>query len=161
MLWSPVSKAFCRSTNIPQAIYPSLRACLMFSVILIQVWSVENVLTSDSHHPKKLCYLLDWNPLKMMKNAFYFILKALSVLKTFWSCRKNGLIRKIRLTSKLMTSQPGLKTIAIHILPNISQSKGNQAKKFGKLIEYNRNIFLKKLCRKWGKETSSRPFFIF
>ena len=26
-----------------------------------------------------------------------------------------------------MTSQPGLQTIAIHILPNISQSKGNQA----------------------------------
>ena len=25
-----------------------------------------------------------------------------------------------------MTSQPGLQTIAIHILPNISQSKGNQ-----------------------------------
>ena len=24
-----------------------------------------------------------------------------------------------------MTSQPGLQTIAIHILPNISQSKGN------------------------------------
>ena len=26
---------------------------------------------------------------------------------TFWSGRKNGLIRKIRLISKLMTSQPG------------------------------------------------------
>ena len=31
-----------------------------------------------------------------------------------------------------MTSQPGLQTIAIHILPNISQSKGNQTIK----IEY-------------------------
>ena len=30
------------------------------------------------------------------------------------------LIRKIRLNSKFMTSQPGLQTIAIHILPNIS-----------------------------------------
>ena len=46
-----------------------------------------------------------------------------------------------------MTSQPGLETMAIHILPNISQSKGNQTVKFGKLIEYNkRNIFLQKLC---------------
>ena len=45
-----------------------------------------------------------------------------------------------------MTSQPGLQTIAIHIMPNISQSKGNQSMKFGKLIEYNkRNIFLQKL----------------
>ena len=47
-----------------------------------------------------------------------------------------------------MTSQPGLQTIAIHILPNISQSKGNQLIKFGQLTEYNkRNIFLQTLCR--------------
>ena len=40
-----------------------------------------------------------------------------------------------------MTSQAGLQTIAIHILPNISQSKGNQTMKC-QLIEYNkRNIF--------------------
>ena len=39
-------------------------------------------------------------------------------------------------------SQIGLHAIAIHILPNISQSKGNQTKQFGQLIEYNkRNIF--------------------
>ena len=67
----------------------------------------------------------------------------------FWSCRKNGLIRKIRLTSKFMTSQPGSQTISIHILPDISQSKGNQIMKFGQLIEYNkRNIFFQKLCGK-------------
>ena len=35
----------------------------------------------------------------------------------------------------------------IHILPNISQNKGNQTMKFGQLIEYNkRNIFLQKSC---------------
>ena len=46
-------------------------------------------------------------------------------------------------------SQPGLQTIAMEILPNISQSKGNQTVKFDRLIEYNkRNIFLQKLCRK-------------
>ena len=93
-----------------------------------------------------------------MKNAFYFILKVLFVLKifrsqvfvtTFWSGRKNGLIRKIRLTSKFMTSQPGSQTFAIHILLDISQSKGNQTMRFGQLIEYNkRNIFLQKLCGK-------------
>ena len=38
-------------------------------------------------------------------------------------------------------SQPGLQTIAIHILPYISESKGNQTMKFGQLIEYNRDIF--------------------
>ena len=61
-----------------------------------------------------------------------------------------------------MMSQPGLQTIAIHKLPNISQNKGNQTTQFGLLIEYNKiNIFLQKLCRKWSKETSSRLLFIF
>ena len=61
-----------------------------------------------------------------------------------------------------MTSQPGLQTIGINILRNISQSKGNHIMKFGQLTEYNkRNIFLQKLCRKWGRETSSRPPFMF
>ena len=42
-----------------------------------------------------------------------------------------------------MTSQPGKQTIAVHILPNISRSKGDQTMKFGQYIEYNmRNIFL-------------------
>ena len=42
-----------------------------------------------------------------------------------------------------MMSRPGVQVIAIHILANISQSKGNQTMKFGQLIEYNkRNIFL-------------------
>ena len=49
-----------------------------------------------------------------------------------------------------MTSQPGLQTIDIHVLPNISQSKGNQAMKFGQLIEYNkRKNFFQKLYEKW------------
>ena len=53
-------------------------------------------------------------------------------------------------------------TITMHILLNISRSKCNQTMKFGQLIEcYKRNIFLQKSCRKWGKETSSRPLFIF
>ena len=116
---------------------------------------------SDFHLSKKLCYLVDWKPFKNDENAFYFVLKALFV-KTFWSCGKNDLIRKISLTSKFMTSQPGLQTISIGISDNISQSKGNQTMQFVQLIDYNkRNMFLQKLCRKWGKETSSRPLFIF
>ena len=47
-----------------------------------------------------------------------------------------------------MTSQPGLQTIAIHVLPIISQSKGNQTMKFGQLIEYNkRDIFFKNYAK--------------
>ena len=37
------------------------------------------------------------------------------------------------IASKFMTSQPGLQTIVIHMLPNISQRKGNQTMKFGQL----------------------------
>ena len=44
-----------------------------------------------------------------------------------------------------MTSQSGLQTVAIHIMPNFSQSKGNEKMKLGQLIEYSkRNI----LCGK-------------
>ena len=58
-----------------------------------------------------------------------------------------------------MTSQPGKQTISIYILPNISRSKGNQANKFGQLIEYDmRNIFLEKSYIKYGAETIPRPF---
>ena len=61
----------------------------------------------------------------------YKLLKAVFVLKifflTFWSCKKSGLISKVRLISKFMTLEPGSQSNTIHILPNISQSKGNQA----------------------------------
>ena len=61
-----------------------------------------------------------------------------------------------------MTSQSGLQTITIQILPNTSQSKGKQTMEFGQLIQHNkRNIFFQKLCKKWCKETISRPIFIF
>ena len=39
-----------------------------------------------------------------------------------------------------MTSQLGKQTITIHILPNISRSKDNQAMKVGQLIKYNMGI---------------------
>ena len=44
----------------------------------------QKTLKSDSHIPKKNCiiYFIE-SPLKMMKNAFCFILKALFLLKIF------------------------------------------------------------------------------
>ena len=91
------------------------------------------------------------SPLKLMKNAFYSMSKALFVLKIFkflsWILvmYQNGLIEKLRLISNFMTSQPGYQTIATHILPNISRSKGNQTMKVDQLIKWNmRNIFLEK-----------------
>ena len=47
----------------------------------------------------------------------------------------------------------------MHILSNISRSKGNQTINFGQLIEYNmRNIFVEKSYTKYGEETIPRPF---
>ena len=63
---------------------------------------------------KKYCISFNESPLKMMKNVFYFIVKPYFIDKIFnflsWfflSSRKNSLIRKIKLISKFMTSQPG------------------------------------------------------
>ena len=42
----------------------------------------------------------------------------------FLVVQKNGMIRKIKLIAKFMTSQPEKQIIAIHILPNISSNKG-------------------------------------
>ena len=56
-----------------------------------------------------------------------------------------------------MTLQTGQRIIALHILPNISRIKGNQAMKFGQLIKCNmRNIFLEKSYTKCGGEASPR-----
>ena len=61
-----------------------------------------------------------------------------------------------------MTSQTGVQTITINILPDISKSKDNQTMKFGQLIEYNvRNIVLEKSCSNQGKETNSKALFVF
>ena len=73
-----------------------------------------------------------------------------------------GSIKEV-LFSKFMTSQPGKQIIAIHILPCISRSKGNQTMIDeainSHLIEYNmRNIFFEKSFTKCGGETIPRPF---
>ena len=69
------------------------------------------------------------------------------------------MIRKIRLISNFVKSQPGKQTIAMYILPYISRDKGNQTMKFGPLIGYNmRDIFLKKSYTKYDGKTIPRPF---
>ena len=71
----------------------------------------------------------------------------------FLAISKNGLIRKIRLISKYMTSQPGLQTIAINILTNTTKSNDNQAMIFSQLMEYNmRNMFIEKSYTMYAME---------
>ena len=93
---------------------------------LLTATIVTGTVSDLAHILATECY---WN---VMKNVFYYSLKAPFVVKmfkflslTFWSCRKNCLIRKIMLMSKFVTSQPDLQTITIYMLPNISRSKGH------------------------------------
>ena len=88
-------------------------------------------------------FLVTEIPLKMRKDAFNFIFRALFVPKISKLClefpvmSKDGLIRKIRLMLTFMTSQSGKQTILIYILHNISRSKDNQTIAFHQLIKYN------------------------
>ena len=82
-----------------------------------------------------------------MKNAFplpynlFLFSKYFNFCLDFLVIKKNALIKTIRLTSKFVTSQPGKETFAMHILPSISKSKGNQTMKFGQLINITWGIF--------------------
>ena len=109
-------------------------------------------------------------PLKIMKNHFYFMFKALFVLKIFtflswlFGYVEKLLVKKATVIFwKFMIAQTGKHIIiTIHVSPNISRNKDNQAMKFGQLIKYSMgNIFLQKSCNKWVRETSSRPLFAF
>ena len=74
-----------------------------------------------------------------------FILEIFKHLSDFLVMYKKGLIRKLRLISRLMTSHTEQQIIAIYLLSNISKSQGNQAMKLGQLTEYKmRIIFLEK-----------------
>ena len=85
-------------------------------------------------------FLASESPLKKMKDAFYFTWKVLFVLRIF----------------KFLFL---LFVFTIHIFTNISRTKGNQATKFGQLIEHNiQNIFLEKSYIKCIRETISRHF---
>ena len=72
----------------------------------------RNALSHNLHLPKVFFFASVIALQKIMKNAVYFILKALFIFKIFKfffliisSCRKND--SKIGLISKFMTSQPG------------------------------------------------------
>ena len=78
--------------------------CSQASVVELFVKTVKGALYGLKY------FFSTGNPLKKMKNVSYFTLKALFVLNIFKFCLdmyKNGLIRKISLILKFMTSQLG------------------------------------------------------
>ena len=59
---------------------------------------------------------------------------------------------------KFMTSQRGYQTITIYILPNISQSKGNQTMRFGQLVIYNEFFFKNHAKYEEGRQVADLSF---
>ena len=95
-----------------------------------------------------------------MKYDCYFMLKTLFVLEIFTLSWLFGYVEK-RLDKKTNVNfKIRQQIITIHILPNISRSKGNQTRKFEQLTEcYMRNIFFQNSEAKCGEEACSRPFY--
>ena len=106
----------CRSVKMRNI--PWFFGAAFLSLVSPELWALKVGLTFQ----KNLCYLLDWKPFKIDGKRSFCSQDIKVFVTTFWLCRKNCSTRKIRITSKFMTSQPGLQTVAILILPNISQS---------------------------------------
>ena len=103
------------------------------------------------------------SPLRKMKNAFYFTLKALlkifKLLSWLFGHVQKRFDYKNLVNFKIYDEQTDEQTIAIYILTNISRSKDNKTTKPGQLMEYNmKHIFLEKSYVKFGRETIPRPF---
>ena len=84
----------------------SVFPCFCFSVSVLYIYIYLHGI---------LCYLLHWKPFKNDEKCFLFHLKSsfrsqdtYVFVIAFWSCRKNGLIRKIRLTVEFMASHHNL-----------------------------------------------------
>ena len=128
-------------------------------------------LKSGSHFPKKIGFIsFNESHLKMIKDAFYFIFNALFVFKIFkfvsWLfgyVEKNGVIRKIRLISKFMGSQPSSQAFTIHVKAtrqcnlvsqlNITRDKSHAENEEGRVVPHL-FLFIKKAS--WEVKASSR-----
>ena len=93
---------------------------LFFGCFVICIYCIDSVtnVTFYGLSPSKKYYFLYWKSFTTNGKCFLFYLKSsfhsedISVfVTTFWSCRENGLIRRIRLTSKFMASQPVYKQL--------------------------------------------------
>ena len=101
----------------------------------------------------------------MMKKDLYFMLKALFVLKILiFLSRFFGDVgrlpdKKAEVCFKV-NDITVWETITIHVLVNITKSKGNQTMKFGQLIKYSlRFFFLEESDAKCGGEAIPRSFW--
>ena len=111
----------------------------------LQYWSlIKKILLKIKLSPFKKVAFICFNkkPLKNDEKCFLFHVKS---CPDFFGHVKNGLMRKLMLISKSMTSQTGIQIITIVTLSNFSMIKKNQMVKFVQITGYNmKNIFLEK-----------------
>ena len=140
--------------TFPHSFTDNLRQYFSFwKLDLFSIWHQRRTLRSET-------IFGNWKPFKNDEECFLFHLEIfsryLSFCLEFLVKLKNSFIRKIRLVLKIMTSQPDEQTYSIHILPNISRSKGNET--IGQLLDNVRNIFVEKAYTKCREQTILRPF---
>ena len=140
-----------------------LKPVKMSKAEIVWFFKNDNGLITQRNHLQVWVWWKWWKSFKIMKNAFYFTLRALFVLRIlkFLSWLFGHFEKTTRLERpsnfKIHNVTTWLANNWIHILSNISISKGNQAIKFGQLIEYNmKNIFVEKWYTKCAGEIS-RP----
>ena len=99
----------------------------------------KNGALKSGFYLSKMLFCFNESPLKVMENAFYFMLKGLFVFEIFrflsWLL---GYVKKRlnKVNFKIYDVTDGT-TNNYNTLPNMSRSKGNQTMKFGLLIECN------------------------
>ena len=101
------------------------------------------------------------SPLKLITNAFYSMLNALFVLEIIiFLSRLFGYLEK-RLDKKAVISF-NIYNVTDWTTNNYNTHITQYLKKFEQFMRYSmRNIFLQKSCKKWDRETSPRPRFVF
>ena len=146
----------CRKTssmNLIHNVLLSRRTELKTNVIIYLIPCIFHYLKVGLSPLNKVVFIcFNKSPLKRMKNAFYFTLKAFFLLSIFkflsWLC---GCVEK----------RPGQQIITTHILPNISRAKVIRQWNLIKSIEYKmKSIFLEKSCTKCGGKTIFHTFLL-
>ena len=156
LLNSVATRSFWNRTLAAADFFPMFTQSVKFSYTLFS--DIKRALSGLRQ------FLVTQGPSKMTKNAFYFSLKALFVIKIFkllswlFGHVEKRLDEKDKVNFKIYDVITW-ETNNCTTLPNISRSKSNQTMKFGQLTEFNmRNSFLKKSCAISGGETIPRLF---
>ena len=102
-----------------------------------------------------------------MKNVFYFTLKALFILEIviflpwLFSYVEKQLDKKVKVNFKIYDiTDWETNNYNTHIAKHLKK-KRQSGNGIYSIEYYVRNIFLQKSSRKWGRETSFRPLFVF